>query len=172
MIGSGKITGLIMIGIAAAVEVLALLWLAVNGAGGQLQAGGLILGIGCAQVLALPLAGIGLFLLMKGRQESAEFAGMEKQRTMLNMVQTQGRVKISDMALQMKMTRDEVQQNIYDLVGKGLFTGYVNWNDGVLVSKTAGEMQTTKCPNCGGEREVVGKGVVKCPYCGSELFIP
>jgi DNA-directed RNA polymerase subunit RPC12/RpoP len=32
-------------------------------------------------------------------------------------------------------------------------------------------MKTTKCPNCGGEREVVGKGVVKCPYCGSELFV-
>lgn len=170
MVGSGKITGLIMIGAAAAIEVIGILWLVVSGTL-ALGAGGFVLGLACLQVVALPLAGIGIFLFIKGRQESSEFADMERQRTMLNMVQTQGRVKISDMALQLKMTRDDVQKNIYDLVGKGLFTGYVNWNDGVLVNKTAGEMQTTKCPNCGGEREVVGQGVVKCPYCGSELFV-
>lgn len=171
MVGSGKIAGLLMIGGAAVIEALAVLWLAVSLAGGQLQAGGAVLGLGCAQALALPLAGIGVFLLIKGRKESAEFAAVEKQRAMLNMVQTQGRVKIADMALQLRMTRDEVQKAIYDLVGMGLFTGYVNWNEGVLVSKTAGEMKSTKCPNCGGEREVAGQGVVKCPYCGSELFV-
>jgi len=171
MVGSGKTAGMLMIGGAAAIEGLAVLWLAVNMAGGQLQAGGAALGLGCAQALALPLAGIGIFLLVKGRQESAEFAAVEKQRAMLNMVQTQGRVKVADMALQLHMTRDAVQANLYDLVGKGLFTGYVNWNDGVLVSRTAGDMKSTQCPNCGGEREVVGQGVVKCPYCGSELFV-
>ena len=113
----------------------------------------------------------GAYLFIKGGQEQVEFQEMDKERTILNMVQTQGKVKISDVALQMKASRDQVKNYIYDLVGKGLFTGYINWNDGVLVSKTAGEMKTTKCPNCGGEREVVGQGVVKCPYCGSELFV-
>lgn len=171
MVGSGKLVGLILIGVGIVVEVIAALWLFGNVAEGKLQAAAFVLGLGLAQVLALPLLGAGGFLIVKGRQEEAEFAERDKERTILNMVQTQGRVKIADVALQMKLNRDQVKNYIYDLVGKGLFTGYINWNDGVLVSKTAGEMRTTKCPNCGGEREVVGQGVVKCPYCGSELFV-
>jgi len=168
MAGNGKIVGLLIAGAGVAVELLALAWLISNG---QLSTAAFILGLALAQVIALPLLGVGIYLFIQGGREQVEFQEMDKERTILNMVQTQGKVKISDVALQMKASRDQVQSYIYDLVGKGLFTGYVNWNDGVLVSKTAGEMKTTKCPNCGGEREVVGKGVVKCPYCGSELFI-
>ena len=171
MAGSGRLVGLILIGAAVVVEVLACLWLLGYAAAGSLQPTGFVLGLALAQVLALPLLGAGIFLMVKGRQEAAEFAEMDKERRVLDIVQTQGKVKISELALQMKSSRDQIQNYLYDLVGKGLFTGYVNWQDGVLVSKTAGEMKTTKCPNCGGEREVVGKGVVKCPYCGSELFV-
>jgi hypothetical protein len=171
MVGSGKLVGLILIGIGVIVEVLAGLWLFGNVAEGKLQPAAFVLGLGLAQVLALPMLAGGGYLLVKGRQEEADFAEMNKERRILDIVQTQGRVRISELALQMKLTRDQIQNYLYDLVGKGLFTGYVNWQDGVLVSKTAGEMNTTKCPNCGGEREVVGKGVVKCPYCGSELFV-
>jgi DNA-directed RNA polymerase subunit RPC12/RpoP len=28
-----------------------------------------------------------------------------------------------------------------------------------------------KCPNCGGELTLAGKGVIKCPFCGSEVFL-
>jgi DNA-directed RNA polymerase subunit RPC12/RpoP len=171
MAGNGKIVGLIFAGIGVVVEVLALAWLFGSSGEGKLTGAAFILGLALAQVIALPLLGAGVYVFIKGGQEQAEFQEMDKERTILNMVQTQGKVKISDIALQMKATRDQVKNYIYDLVGKGLFTGYINWSDGVLVSKTAGEMKTTKCPNCGGEREVVGQGVVKCPYCGSELFI-
>ena len=51
------------------------------------------------------------------------------------------------------------------------FTGYINWDDGDLISLDAAKMDTTKCPRCGGELELVGKGVVKCPYCGTEIFL-
>jgi DNA-directed RNA polymerase subunit RPC12/RpoP len=163
--------GLLFAGAGIVVEVLALAWLFGNASEGKLQPAAFILGLAVAQVIALPLLGAGVYLFIKGGQEQVEFQEMDKERTILNMVQTQGKVKISDVALQLKASRDQVKNYIYDLVGKGLFTGYINWNDGVLVSKTAGEMKTTKCPNCGGEREVVGQGVVKCPYCGSELFV-
>ncbi|MBI3733685.1 MAG: PCI domain-containing protein [Chloroflexi bacterium] len=171
MVGSGKIAGFSLMGVAVVVEALAVLWLFGNVSEEKLQPAALILGLGMATVLSLLVFAAGGFLALKGRQEAAELAEVEKERTILNMVQTQGKVKISDIALQMQLNREQVKNYIYDLVGKGLFTGYINWNDGVLVARQASEMQTTKCPNCGGEREVVGKGVVKCPYCGSELFV-
>ena len=114
-------------------------------ASGQVQAGGAILGLALSQVCALPLLAVGGFLFIQGT-ESAEFAEMDKERAILNMVQTQGKVKIADIALERKLTRDQVRSYVYDLVGKGLFTGYVNWADGVLVSKTASEMKDHQVP--------------------------
>ena len=87
------------------------------------------------------------------------------------MGQSQGRVRVSDVALELNASRDQVRDYIYDLVGKGLFTGYIDWKEGVLYAKEAAEMETNKCPNCGAAREFVGKGIVKCEYCGAELFL-
>jgi ribosomal protein L37AE/L43A len=64
-----------------------------------------------------------------------------------------------------------VQSYLYDLVGKGLFTGYVDWKRSILYAREAAQMQQSTCPNCGGRREIVGKGVVRCAYCGAELFL-
>jgi DNA-directed RNA polymerase subunit RPC12/RpoP len=87
------------------------------------------------------------------------------------MVLTQGQVRVAEAALELSASRDQVKEWIYDLVGKGLFTGYINWDEGVLYSKQASEMGTNKCPNCGGQLELAGKGVVRCPYCGTEIFL-
>ena len=171
--GNGRLVGLGLVGLAVIVESLGALWLVANVADSKFNGNlaPIVLGLGLLQACGLPLLGIGVYLIIKARQEAGEMAGLEKQRAILNIVQTKGRVKITDLALELKLTRDQIKANIYDLVGKGLFTGYINWNDGVLIAQQASEMQTTKCPNCGGERELVGQGVVKCPYCGSELFI-
>jgi tRNA(Ile2) C34 agmatinyltransferase TiaS len=59
---------------------------------------------------------------------------------------------------------------VYDLVGKGLFSGYINWNEGVLYAQQASAMRR-KCPNCGGAIELAGRGTFACPYCGSELLL-
>jgi DNA-directed RNA polymerase subunit RPC12/RpoP len=52
-----------------------------------------------------------------------------------------------------------------------LFSGYINWDDGVLYSKQASQLKTGTCPNCGAKLELAGKGVVKCSACGSEVFL-
>jgi DNA-directed RNA polymerase subunit RPC12/RpoP len=57
-------------------------------------------------------------------------------------------------------------------VGKDLFSGAVNWKNGVLFSKEASQLKTDqRCPNCGAKLELVGKGLVICPYCGTEVFL-
>ena len=97
---------------------------------------------------------------------------VRQQRLLLNIVQTRGQVAISDVVLEMQSTRDAVQQMLYDLVGKGLFSGYVVWDEGMLYSAQASKLrELSRCLNCNGELELGGKGVIRCPYCGTEYFL-
>lgn len=99
-------------------------------------------------------------------------ADIAQQRKLLNIVKTQGQVTISDMVLELDGTYDQIKDWIYELVGRGLFSGYVNWEEGTLYSQQASELRgETRCKHCGGELDLAGKGVVRCPYCGTEYFI-
>lgn len=124
-----------------------------------------------AAVLILPL-GAGIFMIWKGGQEAVAGARAEKQRQLLNMVKTRGQVAISDLAIEMDASRDDVQAMLYDLVGKGLFSGYVNWDEGTLYSRQASQLRDrSTCEVCGGQLELAGHGVIRCPYCGTEYFL-
>lgn len=160
-----------MAGIGLIIGLAVVAWLLAGLGEGTLRATGAILGFVLLLFLVLPLLGGGAFLFVRGGAEAREYAEIEKQQRLLDIVQTRGQVRISELVLELRTNLDQVKSYIYDLVGKGLFTGYINWDDGVLYARTAQEMQTTRCPNCGGVREMVGKGVVKCPYCGTELFV-
>jgi DNA-directed RNA polymerase subunit RPC12/RpoP len=158
----------LLIGFGLIVGIGAIAWLLVSSAG----TGGKVLGLVFLAILILPVIGAGVFMLFRGQAEVKDQAEVQKQRMVLNMVETRGKVRISDIALEINGTRDQVQKYIYDLVGKGLFTGYVNWNEGVLLAQQASELEgRTTCPNCGGALELAGKGMVVCPYCGSEIFL-
>ncbi len=171
---SGKTIGIILIVAGIGVCVVAGVWLLVGSLGPEsnLQISGAVLGLALAFVIAAPLVGAGVFMLVKGRQEAAEFAEVEKERDLLGMVKTRGQVGIADVSLELDVSRDQVKAWVYDLVDKGLFAGYVNWDEGTLYSQDASKMRgQNKCPNCGGQLELAGKGVVKCPYCGAEIFL-
>jgi hypothetical protein len=127
-------------------------------------------------VPAAVIAGFGVWFTRQGRGEAEQFAQVEKEKKILNMVSTQGTVQIGNVALETGMTLDQVKNALYDLVGKGLFTGYVDWKVGKLVSADAAVINqavvTGKCPNCGAPQVVGGKGIIRCEYCGAEFFIP
>lgn len=170
MVGQGRIIGglLILAGVVLMIGVGG--WLIANLAEGTLRTSGAVFGLVLAIIVVAPLVGGGAFLFVRGREEARQFAEVAKERQILNMVMTRGQLRISDAALEMDLSRDQIKGYVHDLVGKGLFTGYINWNEGVLYAKAASEMRQ-KCPNCGGELQLAGKGVFECPYCGTEIFL-
>jgi hypothetical protein len=173
MVGSGRIIGMVLIGVGVIVAILGVVYWAGNAA---TDSSAKVLGMAVCIVPAAIIAGVGVWFLMQGRSETTQFAEVEKEKRVLNIIATQGTVQLSGVALETNMTMDQVKSAIYDLVGKGLFTGYVDWKAGKLVSADAAVINqaviTGKCPNCGAPQVVGGKGVIRCDYCGAEFFIP
>ncbi len=169
MKNSGTIIGILLLAGGIIVCLAAGGWLLVAEG---LSMGGKALGGILALIVAAPLIGVGIFVLFKGRQEEKAMAEVSQQRKLLNIVKTQGQVTISDLVLELGGTFEQVKNWIYDLVGKGLFSGYVNWEEGVLYSQQASQLKgQTQCQHCGGELSLAGKGGVSCPFCGTEYFL-
>jgi hypothetical protein len=122
-------------------------------------------------LFSVPWFAVAIYLLFVSRGEIKSESQADKQRTILNAVTTRGRVTIADLAIESGLTREQVRDHIYDLIGKDLFRGYVNWDTGELVSAEAAHIKADACPNCGGKVELAGKGLVRCPYCGTETYL-
>ncbi len=170
---SGRIVGILLIIAGIALGVIGVGWLIASVATGNLGVTGAILG---GALLALPillLLGAGVFLLVRSGREAVVDAEREILRRILDMVQSKGQVPISDLVFEFKSTRDQVQNQVHALVGMGVFSGYVNWEEGVLYSAEAANLRDLdRCKHCGGELKLVGKGVIHCPFCGTEYFLP
>jgi len=172
MRSSAKTVGILMTVGGALLLALVVAWVLQGVANDDVEGTGATLGIGLAAIILLPVILGGIYLLFKGRGESADLARVDQQRKLLNVVQTRGQVSISDLVLDLKSSRDQVHADLTDLVGRGLFSGYVDWKQGMLYSVEASALQGRKtCPNCGGEVELGGKGLITCPYCGAEIFL-
>jgi hypothetical protein len=113
-----------------------------------------------------------VFLLVRSRREAVEEAERASLRRILDLVKSRGQIPVSDIVLELRSSREKVQRQVHALVGMGLFSGYINWDDGVLFSAEAAGLRTLdRCKYCGGELKLGGKGVVVCPYCGAEYFL-
>lgn len=169
---SSRLIGTILIVVGIAIAVIAGLWLATRTSAEGATAGGTVLGAGLAFIPVALLVGFGIYLFVRGGSEAQEESVMQKQRQLLDILKSRGQVSVNDMALEMRVTVDQVKDMVYQLVGLQVFSGYINWDEGVLYSSEASQLrELDKCKNCGGEIQLVGKGIVRCKYCGTEYFL-
>jgi hypothetical protein len=107
----------------------------------------------------------------RGRVYSAA-ALRARQSQLAAVVTARGQIHLDDLGRELRAPRDLVRQWVYELVKRGEFTGYLNWDEGILYSAEAQRLtEAGKCPYCNGELSLAGKGVIRCAYCGSEIFL-
>ncbi len=169
----GRVVGVVLIVAGLLIGVIAAAFLLSGVSSGGLTTSGALLGIGIAfVVLVAPLVGFGVMMLSQGAAEGRRQVQAERQRRLLDIVSSRGQVAVNDIALEMQISQEEIRALVHKLVGLQVFSGYINWDKGILYSDAAQQLrELDKCRNCGGEIQLVGKGVLTCKYCGTEYFI-
>jgi hypothetical protein len=169
---TGRLVGIILVAVGFGVAVIAGLWLALQASSGQISSGGAVVGAGLAFIPVALLAGFGIYMYVQGGKEAVEESTMQKQRQLLDIVKSRGEVSVSNLAMEMNVKVDDVKNMVHQLVGLQVFSGYINWDKGILYSTDASNLRgLEKCKNCGGQIQLVGKGVVTCKFCGTEYFL-
>jgi hypothetical protein len=113
---------------------------------------------------------VGLFDPASGRVY-ADWALRAKQAQLLAVVHARGQVSFDELAVELRAPRHLLREWVYQAVRRGEFTGYLNWNEGQLYSADAEKLRAEgRCPRCGGELGLAGKGVIQCTHCGAEIF--
>lgn len=113
----------------------------------------------------------GFFDAPRGRVYTAA-ALRAKQQRLVAVVQARGQMSFDDLAAELRAPRDLLRTWVYEAVRRGEFTGYLNWEAGLLYSAEAHKLGGDRCPQCGGALALAGQGVVQCAHCGSEIFRP
>jgi Zn finger protein HypA/HybF involved in hydrogenase expression len=166
-----RLAGIVLSIIGIGIALIAGLWLAGQVAGGM-SSGGALVGAGLAFIPVALLLGFGVYLFLRGGEEAKQTSTMQQQRQLLDIVKSRGQVSVSDIAIELGAPSDVVKEMVHQLVGLQVFSGYINWDKGVLYSSDADQLrELTVCRNCGGEIQLAGKGVVVCKFCGTEYFL-
>lgn len=165
-----RLAGIMLIVLGVVVAIVAGAWLFGNE---DLTGPARILGLGLVLLaLVAPLVGFGVYLTVFGGKQARQQQSAAEQRTLLNIVQSRGQVNIDEVAVEMQLPREQIRNMLYNLVGLEVFSGYINWDKGVLYSSQASQLrELQQCPNCGGEITLSGKGVARCRFCGTEFFL-
>jgi DNA-binding Lrp family transcriptional regulator len=96
---------------------------------------------------------------------------MVKEHRLPGLIGARGQISLQELGRELGISQDRLKAWIYALVQRGGFSGYLNWQDGMLYSADAEKLRSFRgCPQCGGKLSLAGKGVILCQHCGSEIF--
>jgi hypothetical protein len=107
-----------------------------------------------------------------GRVYSAA-ALAEKQRLLVSVLQARGKVLLADLASELRSSTALVHTWVYHLAQRHQLQGALDAERGLLISADAEYLAQDggRCPHCGGQLDVAGKGVIQCRHCGVEVFL-
>jgi uncharacterized membrane protein len=167
-----RLFGILLTILGLGITAIAGLWISSNLSSGTLEPGGALLTAFFVFVVVAILLIAGIYLFLRSGREAQRQSEMETQRRLIDIVKSRGEVDVHQLALELHTPMDMVKSLTHQLVGLGVFSGYVNWDAGTLYSADAKALrEMERCKNCGGELKLVGKGVITCPYCGTEYFL-
>jgi hypothetical protein len=169
---SSRLLGALLVVVGFVIALMAGIWLAGQLAMADLESGGAVIGAALAFIPVALLVGGGIYLINQGGKETKRTSEMQRQRQVLDIVKSRGQVSVQDVALETGQSVSDVRSIVHALVGLQVFSGFINWDDGVLYSVDASQLrELDNCKNCGGELQLAGKGVVTCRFCGTEYFL-
>ena len=159
-----KIVALILIVVGLAVAG----FLGLGVMGGQIEVTGFAAGF---VLFVLPFFAVAAYMLVKSFSEGKQMDYLAKEQRVLDAIRSRGKTSFSEVARASGLSEPDAKAALEGLVGKNLFHGSINWKTGEIFSQEAGALASgRKCPGCGAQMEITGKGLVKCEYCGTEIF--
>jgi hypothetical protein len=167
-----RLIGIVLLVGAGLSLLLGIVLTAVGLSSSGLEAGGAFVTFGCFGLVAVLGALAGVWMLLRGNRQAGIDAENARQRKLLDLVLTRGRITIPEATRELGATQEQVHQWLRNLVGLGIFSGYINWDEGTLFSQEAEKLRgMEKCASCGGQVSLAGKGIIKCEYCGTEYYL-
>ncbi len=158
-------TGLLVVGLP-----VCLVGIYLDGGDDAFSAG---LGLSCLMSGALLICAVPTVLFTRSAWEQlAMEARADRLAAALAAVSLQGRVGLNELAAELGVELAALRQELDRAIQDRHFTGYVNWNEGVMYSEQAAALQQAgRCPGCNGAMALAGHRVIQCPHCETEVFL-
>jgi len=97
----------------------------------------------------------------------------QKQRDLVSVVWGRGKATLAQLATELRLSPPRVHELLVESMRAGVFTGFVDPRTEEVVSAAATDLrQGRRCPSCGGQMDLAGRGLVVCSYCRAEVFLP
>jgi hypothetical protein len=124
-------------------------------------------------VLVAPTLLLGVYWVSKDVRPVTENQDeMDKTLALMDMLREKPKMSVQVLATKLDISTDDVVYRINDLVGLGLFTGYLSPSDGgrVALIEPAVLQATTRCAICGAPL-AVERGMTACTSCQTAYFL-
>lgn len=149
------------------------LWIAFNVSTGDRGGTSAFLTGGILFIPVALLTAFGALLVVRSGKKQETMSGIHVQRQLLELVKGKGQVSVDKVASDLGTTSDAVVAMIHELVELRVFSGYMNWDKGILCSlPTKGLRTLERCETCSNMIRISDDDATKvCISCGTEYFL-